>query len=313
MSGSVNIAVLGEGAEERASAAQALGKKGSVDDIAFYHTVFQGKIVSAVDSLSYPAKLSSLLTTVNLCDCALVLAEAPSPALGEIIVVLDFLGVPSVFVSQLDLAPFLSPTRLKHSKIFSSLQQAKEFLLAQEPQRDLDAPAKVLVDHCFEVKGVGTVALGIVKQGTLKVHDTLSALPQGTQIEVKSMQKNDDDVKQAFAGDRVGLSIKGTKSEEVPRGTVFSAGGVQVGNEFECQICLSKFAKAPLSSGAFHLSAGLQFGPCVVEHEGGLAPGKTSGGKILAEKPLAFCKGEKMVLCSLNSKGLRAIASILPL
>ncbi len=310
---SFNIAVLGENAPARAEAAQAIGKKGSIDDIAFYHTVFGGKIVSAVDSLAYPAKLPALLNSINLCDWALVLADAPSASLGEIIVALDFLGIPSVFVSLLDLSPFLSQTSLKESKIFHSFGEAKEFLLSQEPARDLQAPCKVFVDHCFEVKGVGTVALGVVKQGTLHAHDKLSALPQDIAVEVKSIQKNDDDVKEAFAGDRVGLSLKGTKSDEMPRGTVFAAGGVEAASELSCEISLSKFCKTPISSGAFHLSAGLQFEPCFVEIAGELSPGKSASGKLKFEKPVAFSKGEKLVLCNLNAKGLRVIASVLPL
>lgn len=310
---SLNIAVLGENLEARSSAAQALAKKGSADDIAFYHTVFQGKIVSAVECLSYPAKLSPLLNSINLCDWALVLADQPSPALGETIVALDFLALPAVFVSQMDLTPFLSPTGLKHSKVFSSLREAKEFLLAQEPQRDLDSPAKIFIDHCFEVKGVGTVALGVVRQGTLRVHDELDASPLGKQVQAKSIQKNDEDVKEAFAGDRVGLSLKGTSAQEISRGAVLSSSGsgaVKTASEFECEISLSKFAKTPLSPGAFHLSAGLQFEPCVVEHDKEITPGNRASGKIVCEKQVAFSAGEKMVLCNLNAKGLRVLASV---
>lgn len=314
---SLNVSVLGENAEERAGAAALFGKKGSVDDIGFYHTVFQGKIVSAIDCVSYPAKLSPLLQAIELGDFALVLASRPSPALGEIIVALDFLQKPSVFVSELDLAPFLSPTNLRDSKIFSSANEAKEFLYSWEVARMKGDSEKaiVFIDHCFEVKGVGTVALGVVKKGVLRVHERMNALPLGKLIEVKSIQKNDDNMKEALAGDRVGLCIKGAESSEVPRGTVLaSENSAKAVSEFECVVRASKFLKSSLKGEAMHLAAGLQFVPAALEIGGGseVLPGGEARAKILCEKPVALGGCEIPLLCDLNAKGLRVLASAKP-
>ena len=302
---SLNIAVLGEDVERRAAAAQAIGKKGTVDDISFYHTVFQGKIITAVDPLAYPAKFPVLLQTLCLSDMALVVADKPSPVLGEIIVTLDLLSMKAVFLSEFDLKPLIAPTSLKESHIFSEMQNAKEFLFSQESS-PVTGSTLIPLDHCFEVKGVGTVALGIVKRGEVAVHDKIIAYPSGKEIEVKSIQKNDDDVKSALSGDRVGLALKNAKSDEMPRGTVLSKEEMRVEKEFPCEITALKFAKEPLvNDEALHISAGLQFEPCRLEVGEEIKPGATGKGVIRAEKPIAFLKGDNLLLCDLNAKALR--------
>ena len=306
---SLNIAVLGESPESRAAAAKSIGKESSSDDMAFYHTVFQGKIVSAIDPLAYPAKLSPLVQTLALADHALVLAERASPVLGELIVSLDFTGPAAVFVTQLDLAPFLNGTGLRESRIFDNLDEAKNFLLSQESRYPPGA-TKVLVDHCFEVKGVGTVALGVMARGEIKVHDKITAYPLGKEVEVKSIQKNDQDVQSAGPGDRVGLCLKGTKAGEVDRGTTLSTAPMQVGNEARCQVTVSRFCKTPLTNGTvLHAGAGLQFEPAKIECAAEIGPGATAEAKITFDNAVAWEAGEKIILTNLNAKGLRVIAA----
>jgi len=304
---SLNIAVLGEDALQRANAAQAFGKKSSPEDITFFHSVFAGKIINAVEATAYPSKLSSLTQSAALCDYALVLADKPSASLGETIVALDFLRVPAVFVSLLDLAPLLNGTSLQNSKIFPEFNQAREYLLSLQSV-SAPGPTTIILDHCFEVKGVGTVALGVVKRGELNVHDKLNALPLGKPVEIKSIQKNDDDVHQAEPTDRVGLALKGTKAEEMPRGTLLYAGMATPTTQVDCELSVSKFSKTPVKDGnALHFSCGLQFEPCKIKCAGEIKPGQKAAATIILEKPAAVLSGEPLLLCDLNAKGLRII------
>lgn len=306
MSNSLNIAVLGEDPAGRAAAAASFGKKASSDDLGFYHTVFQGKIINIVEPSAYPAKLSGLLETVALCDWALVLADRPSPSLGETIVALSLSGTKTVFVSALDLSAFLKDSPLASSPVFTTLDEAKEFLLSQKVEPVEGSPL-VYADHCFEVKGVGTVLLGVVKAGCVRVHDTLTAYPQGLELEVKSIQKNDADVGDSYSSDRVGFAIKGAKAELVPRGTVLSSGPVRVLTELSCRAEISRFYRARLSAGeVVHLSCGLQFVPARVK-DGVVESGGQGNVVFEAEKPLAVPEGQAIMLCNLNAKGLRVL------
>ena len=310
MHSSLNIAITGGTPEKRAIAAHSFGKKGSADDMAFYHTVFSGKIVSVVDPAGYPDKLPPLLNSLALADWNLVLADEMSPALGECIVAADLLGARCVFLTQSDLAPLLANTSLAGSQSFDTIDGAKEFLLSQESPA-VAGPVRVAIDHFFEVKGVGSVALGLVKSGELHVHDKLTAFPAGSQVEVKSIQMNDENAEASASGGRVGLALKNVTAGDVDRGTVLAKEGVAVAKELSCTLSASKFLREPIKAGVFHLAAGLQFEPCRVEVEGELKAGASAKAKIFLDKPVAHWPEQKMLLCNLNAKGLRVVGSVL--
>ena len=311
---SLNIAVLGEDAQVRAAAAAQIAKKSTVDDLGFYHTVFQGKIVNVVESAAYPQKPSALLQAITLADWSVVVAQRASPSLGEIIVALDFLQAKAVFASDsLDFAPLLANTRnLRESKTFADFNEAKNFLLTQESAASSEGSAVTLVDHCFEVKGVGTIALGFVARGTARVHDEFVCHPSGKRMQVRSIQMNDADVSEAPAGSRVGFALKGIESADLKRGAVLAKSGdasVKTVKEFDCLVDVTKFSKQPIADEAvLHLSAGLQFEPCAVKCGAPLASGSSGKARIVADKPIALVDGETIVLCDLNAKSLRVLA-----
>ncbi len=313
---SVNIAVLGEDATGRAAAAASLAKKSTVDDLGFYHTVFQGKIVNVVDASAYPAKVSALLQSIVLADCSVVVADKLSPSLGETIVALDLLNAKAVFVSDsVDFASLLSKTaNLGASKVFTDFEEAKNFLLAQESAASNEGGAVTLVDHCFEVKGVGTIALGFVARGTARVHDEFVSHPSGKGVSVRSIQMNDADVQSAPAGSRIGFALKGAESKDVKRGAVFAKpddSSAKTAKEFDCEIAVAKFSKQAIENEAvLHLAAGLQFEPCAVKCDAPITPGKSGKARIVVDKPIALDGKQGMVLCDLNAKALRVLANI---
>jgi len=313
---SVNIAVLGEDAQGRAAAAAAIAKKSTVDDLGFYHTVFQGKIANVVESAAYPAKVSALLQAIVLSDWNVVVADKLSPALGETIVALDLLGAKAVFVSDsVDFASLLSKTAsLGASKTFTDFEEAKNFLLAQESAAPAEGSAVTLVDHCFEVKGVGTIALGFVARGTARVHDDYVSQPSGKGVSVRSIQMNDADVQSAPAGSRIGFALKGAESKDVKRGAVFAKAddsSIKTVKEFDCVVSVAKFSRQSIENEAvLHLAAGLQFEPCAVRCDAPIAPGKSGKAKIVVDKPFAFDGKQGMILCDLNAKALRVLAGV---
>lgn len=305
MSNSINIAILGENGQARQSMASLIGKKASSDDLGFYHTVFGGKIVNVVETSTYPTKLSSLIETINLCDIALVVADKLNTPLGEIIVALSLTQIPAVFVTNLDLTKLLQGTTLNNSKIFDDSKAAIEYLLSIEPQLK-SGYSLAYIDHCFEVKGVGTVALGVVKQGEIKVHDKLTAYPQNIEIEVKSIQKNDDDVQTSFSSDRVGLAIKGTKSEQIGRGTLISSKQIEIATKLSGKFTISSFVKeTPKENDVIHMAIGLNLLPArilkIVAQNDGVQM------DFEFEKPFAYDDFQKVIVCNLNAKTLRII------
>jgi len=56
-----------------------------------------------------------------------------------------------------------------------------------ESKGHIDCPVIIPLDHVFDVKGVGTVVMDVVKQGPVKVYHQLKIMPSGENIVVKSI------------------------------------------------------------------------------------------------------------------------------
>ena len=71
------------------------------------------------------------------------------------------------------------------------------------------------------MKGVGTVLLGGIKQGRIRVYDKLKILPSNKEVLIKSIQMHDDPVDESSSPSRVGLGVKGISPREIERGDYY--------------------------------------------------------------------------------------------
>jgi selenocysteine-specific translation elongation factor len=163
-------------------------------------------------------------------------------------------------------------------------------LLSEASSRKGEGKTEVVIDACFPVKGVGTVALGIVQQGTVKVHDKLVLSPSGVQFEVKSIQVQDENVADAEASSRVGLNMKGIESEVVSKGDVASIEKIPAANKMEAAVSLSKFFKGNFEAVQFFVISGLKFAASKAKKIG---EGRY---EIELSAPLCLRAGEEAVL-----------------
>lgn len=75
----------------------------------------------------------------------------------------------------------------------------------QVPQRNSQGPFYFLIDHCFPIKGQGSVVTGTVIQGKVAIGDDVQ-FPQISETKkVKSIQMFKKNIDQAAQGDRVGM------------------------------------------------------------------------------------------------------------
>jgi len=295
---SLNIAIVGGSPDSRKAAASALAKKSHAEDVSFYHTVFSGKKVNVLEPSAYPEKPASLAIALSGADFIVLLAE-PNPQMGETLVLLSALGKShGVVVGDHDVSAFMNEVGLSYD-VFSTLDAAKTRILSFEPQRPKDAPLKAWLDHAFDVRGVGSVALGFVVHGAMHVHDKLPVRPGEGILEVRSIQQNDVDVEHAEAGDRFGIKYKGPQPDQLGRGTVL--GDVKAFAEIEATVSVPKYWKA-LPGKQLHAVAGFQSVPCLVDKD--LVPGTSVDCLLKFHKPVAL-KKDAVVLFDLNAKGLR--------
>ena len=64
-------------------------------------------------------------------------------------------------------------------EFLDSIDQLKQEMSRLESKGHIDGPVIIPIDHVFDVKGVGTVVMGVVKQGSVKVYYQLKIMPSG--------------------------------------------------------------------------------------------------------------------------------------
>ncbi|MCJ7720434.1 MAG: elongation factor 1-alpha, partial [Candidatus Hadarchaeum sp.] len=90
----------------------------------------------------------------------------------------------------------------------------------REPEKPVDKPLRLPVQDVFSITGVGTVPIGRVETGTVKVGDTVVFEPSGKSGEVRSMEMHHESITQAGPGDNIGFNVRGVAKTEIRRGDV---------------------------------------------------------------------------------------------
>ena len=94
------------------------------------------------------------------------------------------------------------------------------------------------IQEVFTITGHGTVPVGRVETGVMKVGEMVVFEPEGAKAEVKSIEMHHQQLQSAQPGDNIGFSVKGVDKSAIKRGTVL--GPVDkpptVADEFKAQI-----------------------------------------------------------------------------
>jgi len=90
----------------------------------------------------------------------------------------------------------------------------------KEPEKPTKKPLRLPVQDVYSITGVGTVPVGRVETGILKVNDTLIFEPSGVKGEVKSIEVHHQNIPEAKPGDNVGFNIRGISRSDIRRGDV---------------------------------------------------------------------------------------------
>jgi selenocysteine-specific translation elongation factor len=298
MASAVTVAVVGA-----PDVAKELGKKGTSSDLTLFNTVRDGHAETVVEPTQFPEKFPPLLTALAMADqCLLVVLEL-NRVVAETIATLEMVDVPTHVVlgpavGETEVARVLKGGRLESAPRLPLDPVHLRALLEGWNAPDLPGPTAVVVDHVFPVKGVGTVALGVVRRGMLHAHEHHRLWPTPKEVEVRSIQVHDVDRKEAACGERVGLALKGVEADEVGRGmTLAPAGSLSEGN----RLATGAFEKCRYYRGGvaagdhLHLSVGLQVVPVVVET---VDPG---GGVLETDRPVVFRPNDPAWLLDLSA------------
>jgi selenocysteine-specific translation elongation factor len=299
---SVNFVVLG-----KQDIASEFGKKGTDTDLSLYDRKESDVIKTWVTPSGFPDKIQPLFQAINLAEYVIFHVDKLDKFTGEQIIALDSLkkekGILShtfdVDESKLD-AMIKGTVVEKYTKV--DQDKIKEEMDKLESISNDDA-SEMVIDHCFDVKGVGTVILGKVTNGKIKQYDNLKLYPAGISVLIKSIQMHDDPVSESVCPARVGLAVKGVKPEEVGRGDVISAeGAVDVKTEIELDFQKNPFYKNEIAENQGCLvSVGLQIKAAKFSSISPL--------KLTFEKPIVCKKDQIAVILKPESTTIRILGS----
>jgi selenocysteine-specific elongation factor len=127
-----------------------------------------------------------------------------------------FAGSPIIAVAAKPESLDDSPTESLGMKEMSELLSTKAFV----PQRNSSGPFLFAVDHCFSVRGQGTVMTGTVLQGTVSLNDNVEIPSLKVIKKVKSMQMFRQPVSKVSQGDRAGICVTQFDPKLFERGLV---------------------------------------------------------------------------------------------
>jgi elongation factor 1-alpha len=107
-----------------------------------------------------------------------------------------------------------------------------------EPPKPVDKPLRLPVQDVYTITGVGTVPVGRVETGRMKVGETILIMPEGLSAEVKSIETHHTPMQEAVAGDNIGFNLRGVSKTDFRRGSVIGPANdpPTIAKEFTAQI-----------------------------------------------------------------------------
>ena len=215
-----------------------LGKKGSSNGLTFYNRKADDSVFVIISPTSPETKFNSVAEVLTISDDVLISTRNVDRLFGESVIGCSLLSKGIVLTSDNDASAIMQRSGVR-SKVLEEGQILDHFGSAQ---RDSQGDPVVEIDHSFDVKGVGVILLGIVRSGTLRAHDELF-FGTGKRIGVRSIQSQDQDVKEAGVNTRVGIAIRGAESDELSKGYVLSKNEIKRVSKIQAQISVSNVVK----------------------------------------------------------------------
>lgn len=132
--------------------------------------------------------------------------------------------------------------------------------VVEGPPSAVDVPFLFAVDHCFSIRGKGTICTGTVLQGRISCNDTVEISSTNCRSEmrkVKSIQMFRQPMMAAEKGDRAGLCITQFDADTMERGLIATPAFVKNVSMAIVNVKPIKYFKDSIASGAkYHIHIG---------------------------------------------------------
>ncbi|XP_078517867.1 selenocysteine-specific elongation factor isoform X1 [Lissotriton helveticus] len=118
------------------------------------------------------------------------------------------------------------------------------------PTRDPSGPFLMAVDHCFSIKGQGTVMTGTILSGSVSLNDNVEIPALKVTKKVRTMQMFHKPVGSAMQGDRVGICVTQFDPKLLERGLVCTPDSLHT-----IHAAIISVKKIPYFRGSLHTKA----------------------------------------------------------
>jgi len=314
--GNVNVIVAGA-----AGLAAEIGKKGTVSDMTFFNLRKGDDSVTLIEPIKYPEKMSSLFYAAAMSEFAIIVIDKIDSTLGETILMLDCFNIDKGwiilrnYIQEEQLRPLLAGTALESYTVTEDdpvkLREGL-LVLASEMRKDDRECGSVPVDSHFNVKGVGTVVLGSVIDGTVRKHDKMRVLPLTETVILKSIQKHDVDSDNGTKGEHLGMALRGIDSERLDRGYVLTTDdSVKMTKTVRNTAKIVKYWPAPLKEGmVMHIGHWMQMVPFRVKSVSNGNDWRSPELELELESEIIHRPGDNGVMMYLEGGKLRVVGKI---
>ncbi len=308
----ITVGVFGTDQQAKVAFETAVAKKSEAEGISVFTRTEGGRRYSFLDTSDFPERIQGYSRIASLVDHALYFfpksgrLTAPD---GELAVLLGSYGLPGTLelldgaVNQEQAGTALKGTAAAAYE--PDLRQSGSGAIDLSrvlPRSDFprDNPL-VYIDRVFTVKGVGTVALGFVLSGTVRIHDQLRPIPGpgGLRADVKGIQVSDVDFDSAGRGIRVGLSLRGVEPRDLERSHWLDDGSFSLSDSPSFEFGRSPFYRQEVASRDLHLQLPGEMAPARIESAGGSRVAAT------LPWPVPVWDGMKTAVVDLNGGSLR--------
>ncbi|MDE1850445.1 MAG: hypothetical protein KGH54_01465 [Candidatus Micrarchaeota archaeon] len=282
--------------------AEFIGKGGAEGSINFYNRKMGEDVIVGLAPSSLEDKFYAVAETFLISQQILVSTANIDKLLGEILVACSLLDKHVIFTNENDISSFLAGIKISDYEIIPREQLVERILAIKK--NPTDGEPRVDIDHAFPVKGIGSVVLGVVTRGTVRVHDELYH-SSGKTINVKSMQSQDVDIQIAGPGTRVGIAVKGIEHDEISKGDLFTKSKTPRVGQIKATIKVSEIAKEEVKAGSrYTLVTNFTDVNVLVEQISG------SEATIKFEKPIPIMPGDQFLLLREKAPRIFAVGKV---
>lgn len=269
--------------------------------MSFYNRKVGNDIIVAIAPSDIGGKFYALPNTLILAEQIVIDTSAIDALFGEVLIASSLLDKRITFTKDGDISKIISGLTLPEH-VFVEKGEVLAAIESYQSKKN-EGSVKVEIDRCFNVKGVGTVLLGVVTRGVLKKHDKL--LKPGHEVVVRSIQCQDEEVDSADLGSRVGIAAKGITEDDVHKGDVLSTTLIPGRTSISISIKISKIANEPIKEGnQYQIFTGFNSCSGVIE--------KLDGGKatLKLDKELQLERGDTIMFGRAKSPRLFAAGTV---